>query len=327
MIKIIASTPAKADGTSFYRMWGIFKSLSKLIKFEIIELPTSYQWPFLKDVDIFFLHRPFRADFIPVIRYAKELGAKVWIDHDDNLFTLPPENPSYDIYNKENVKNDMFKILKEADIITVSTEELRKFFDSKGFFNTQVIPNALDDKFPNSAPVNAFNEKKNFFWRGTPTHHGDLYDFQNEIFKAMGETDSVWNFFGYNPYFVTRLFPLERWKYYEPQDIIQYFKIIKHLKPHIMHVPLSDNYFNHCKSNIAWIEATMAGAVTVAPDWQEWQRPGVLNYKTPEEYQQILTNLPENLKDKWQESRDYIQENLLLSKVNLLRKQIIETLL
>jgi len=32
---------------------------------------------------------------------------------------------------------------------------------------------------------------------------------------------------------------------------------------------LSDNNFNKCKSNIAWIEGTMAGAVSLHRDWDK----------------------------------------------------------
>jgi hypothetical protein len=43
-------------------------------------------------------------------------------------------------------------------------------------------------------------------------------------------------------------------------------------------VPLHVSDFNRAKSNIGWIEAVHAGAITVAPDFQEWRRPGVINY-------------------------------------------------
>lgn len=325
MIKIIATTPATADGTSYYRAFGVFKHLQSICDVQFTSLPPSYQWPFLRMNDIFFLHRPFEADKIPLLQYAKELGLKVWVDHDDNLFTLPPENPSFERYN-EQAKNDIFKILKLADVITVSTEELKIFFDKMGFFNVTVIPNAVDDTFPNAKPIGEFNKTKNFFWRGTPTHHGDLYDFQQEIFEAIGKTDAPWYFFGYNPYFITRICDPAKVRYLKAEDIIQYFKLLKFHKPHLMHVPLSDNYFNKCKSNIAWIEATAAGAACVAPDWPEWQRPGILNYKNPEEYYNILTSLPD-LEKSWKESHDFIMENLTLTKVNYQRKEIIENLM
>ena len=53
-------------------------------------------------------------------------------------------------------------------------------------------------------------------------------------------------------------------------------------------VPLKDNLFNHAKSNLAWIEATCAGAMTLAPDWPEWRRPGVSNYESPLNFKKLL---------------------------------------
>ena len=325
MIKIIAATPVPSDGTSFYRAFGIFKNLERMLNIQFLQLPQAYQWPLLKMADIMFMHRPFVNENVTMLKYAKELGLKIWIDHDDNLFELPPENSGFERYNAD-TKQQMFNILKLADVITVSTQELKVYFDKMGFFNVTVIPNALDDTFPNGKMVDGFNKTKNYFWRGTPTHMGDIYDFQQEIFEAIKQTTDPWYFFGYNPHFLTRICDPLRVKYLKAEDIIQYFKLLKLHKPHVLHVPLSDNYFNMCKSNIAWIEATMAGAACIAPDWPEWRRPGIINYKNYEEYLQILTSLPD-LEKNWKESREFIMENLTLGKVNLMRKEIIQNLI
>src|SRR5678815_3476713 len=99
MIKLIASTPVKQDGTSFYRAFGPLAHLSEIMDVEVIDyFSRPFTWADIKPVDIFFLHRPFREDLIQVVTYAKELGVKIWVDFDDNLFQLPPENSSYDNY-------------------------------------------------------------------------------------------------------------------------------------------------------------------------------------------------------------------------------------
>lgn len=50
-------------------------------------------------------------------------------------------------------------------------------------------------------------------------------------------------------------------------DIFGYFQRLIQLKPHFVVFPLEDNTFNRCKSNIAAIEATVAGAVCISPDY------------------------------------------------------------
>ena len=93
-----------------------------------------------------------------------------------------------------------------------------------------------------------------------------------------------------------------------------------------MHVPLIEDGMNRCKSNIAWIEATAAGAVTIAPDWVEWQKPGVLNYNGLDEFKSMLMRPLDDAPERWAASRDYIMENLTLNKVNEQRARIVREL-
>jgi hypothetical protein len=50
-------------------------------------------------------------------------------------------------------------------------------------------------------------------------------------------------------------------------------------------VNLYYNQFNLCKSHIAWLEATFAGAVTIAPNWPEFNRLGVVRYNDEAEFE------------------------------------------
>jgi hypothetical protein len=101
-------------------------------------------------------------------------------------------------------------------------------------------------------------------------------------------------------------------------------------------VPLRDNAFNRCRSNLAWIEATCAGAVVIAPDWEEWRRPGIMNYTDAEGFRRTLRGVMEQYAmglvkktDERQEhfnvemSRAYIEQHLQLDKVNEARWGII----
>lgn len=327
-MNILVSTPTEYDSTSFYRCWGVLYNLNRKMGNKLTLDSFSkgnYNWSSLAKYDILFLHRPHSPHVMQLLSYCKQIGIKVWVDYDDNLFNLPFENRAYDSFTLE-IKKLMRSILENADIITVSTQPLADFFKHNLFIANpiEVIPNALNDDFFKMA--DSFNENRNYCWRGSETHFADIIDYTNEIYEAITKTTDSWYFIGYRPHILMRNFTDERLKYIAPQDPILYHAHIKQVKPHIMHVPLSVNALNASKSNIAWIEATFSGAVTIAPDWIEWRRPGVLNYKTPDEYQNLLINPPDSLKDLWRESRDYIMEHLTLSKVNEKRKTIIEKL-
>ena len=97
-----------------------------------------------------------------------------------------------------------------------------------------------------------------------------------------------------------------------------------------MWVPLHDSYFNRCKSNIAALEGTYAGAVCLVPDWPEWQIPGTLKYKTQEEFAEKAEII---LKEQFSvakyrgQAMEYIRENHDLAKVNQARVDLVNELL
>jgi hypothetical protein len=69
-------------------------------------------------------------------------------------------------------------------------------------------------------------------------------------------------------------------------DIVVYMKALWDMAPSCLHVPLHDNTFNRCKSNISYIEASFAGAVCVAPAW--WSAPGSLPYTDGQSYYEAI---------------------------------------
>jgi hypothetical protein len=96
-----------------------------------------------------------------------------------------------------------------------------------------------------------------------------------------------------------------------------------------MQVPLADSIFNRCKSNIAWIEGSFAGAVCLVPDWEEWQMPGTVRYSNPAEYgekMKLLLNNNFNYRKYNDLSWEYIMDNLTLSRVNGQRIEILKGL-
>ena len=113
-------------------------------------------------------------------------------------------------------------------------------------------------------------------------------------------------------------------------DPIDYHQFIRKIFPAICIVPLVNNAFNQAKSNIAWIEATSAGAVTLAPDMPEWRRPGVVLYNDADTFRDRLLKLiavgNEGRAKVWNASRRWIEKNLTLATVNELRRDVIEDL-
>lgn len=334
MIKILAHSPVPFDGTSFYRSYGVFPNLSKKLgrNVDVTSFQGGMTWAQAGDFDVLFLQRPMTEGIYKLANYVKELGVKIWVDYDDNLFDLPTESRAFFDFD-DKVRATMNKILKLADVITVSTEGMQAIFKHLGHEAT-VVRNALNTDW--DPPVKEHNSRSRVVaWRGSETHVADVIYFTDQIEDSILKTKDVYHFFGYVPWLLCHRMPYyaqdvageisARVHLHKPDDIRIYHENLKKYKPRLMHVPLVANSLNAAKSNIAWIEATCAGAVCIAPDWPEWRMPGVLNYKSLEEYVQLLTS-PEDRTENWKASMKYIEENLTLNKTNDQRIEILKTL-
>jgi hypothetical protein len=243
------------------------------------------------------------------------------------MFCLPEWNSNCDIFNNEAVQKNMITCIESADIITVTTDKLKQEL-LKYNKNIEVIPNAHNDyNFPLEFKP---SENKTILWRGSDTHRGDLlYTTKNMIQISKDNEDIPWHFIGKKVayWFVTDY--IKNKKLTPELNIIPYYTRIKAINPGIWIVPLFPILFNECKSNCAWIEATYAGAVCLAPDTDEWHRPGIINYVDPEDFKnklQLLIDNPDKRLKNYTASYEYVKKNLVLSHVNKQREKIIQTL-
>jgi hypothetical protein len=165
-------------------------------------------------------------------------------------------------------------------------------------------------------------------WRGSSTHQGDMMAYRD----AFQEFDNIeYHFWGMAPdLFVGKQYGghLESW-HYKPteQGIPRYFQNLSLLKPNYLVVPLEDTVFNRCKSKIAWLEATRAGAVCLASALPEFNKRGVFKFLGSEFLRRTFDEIDSNeisIQKFYLESVANIQENYLLSKINHQRALALE---
>jgi len=162
-------------------------------------------------------------------------------------------------------------------------------------------------------------------WRGSNTHIGDFRTIADTLNK-LDLKDYVAHIVGDKEVF--NMVKIKK-QHAPSRDLIKYHGYIQNLKPEITIVPLVNNRFNDCKSNIAWIESTWAGGITLATDMREWLRPGVTNYSSPDEFAEKLMWLIDNPgihQRLWSESKNYINSNLYLNKWIKKRYNLIKSL-
>jgi hypothetical protein len=231
------------------------------------------------------------------------------------------------------------QILEMADIVTVTTDFLRERLQKQTKAEVKVIPNAWDFEL---LPYPELPEKKNvILWRGTASHQADLYCVRHELYEICKENpDWQMVFLGFLPWWYQedkKEFP-EGWlpnmtPVYLDGDIFQFFDILKQINPKIVVIPLNDNDFNRSKSNIAWMESVWVGAECVAPDFDEWVRPGIINTARENDLVKLdmKSNLNSVIKGLYLRVKElpkhFIWNNLALSQVNEKRIEILDKLI
>jgi hypothetical protein len=108
-------------------------------------------------------------------------------------------------------------------------------------------------------------------------------------------------------------------------DIMYYFQKIQDLNPKVVMVPLAKNDFNAAISNIAWIEATLAGAVTISLNYVPSFRIDGIVSRAAEYFEVgLMETICEDDSHLHEASVSYIEDNLKLSVVNEKRYEIVE---
>ena len=325
-MKILFLVPDKTDPTAFYRASGIAYDLEKKSGHEITTIQwneVAISWQVLSNFDILMLQRPFTKTAADLCLYAKNMNKPVWVDYDDNLFCLNPENKAFHTYNNLETQENIKNCLKIADAVSVPTEYLRQAYSaySKNIF---VIPNAFNDGMFKRGELKKRDNK--VIWRGPESHIYDLMTFGKEI-NRFCEGFPEWNFLfiGFYPWFLSKT---QNKEFMPGLDIIMYFNKLYDLAPTILHVPLHDNTFNRCRSNVAFMEGTFAGALCVVPSW--WNLPGTLSFTDTASYYEAMRSALAGEVDIAAQNHmawDYINDCLRLSQVNVLRMELINSLI
>lgn len=340
MKRILMINPDRNEACGFYRSSGILKDLRHKLSAEYdITLmfwnELAVEWEHIYNYDIVFFQRPWHPAMADMLMKAKSVGCKIWLDYDDNLLTITDENKAWQLYTKQDTIVALSKCFKLADIVTVTTNELKDYY-SQYNDNVVVVPNAFnDDMLSLDSQTELYDNT--VLWRGSDTHVYDVSKYSQAIYGTMiKEKDTEFIFMGYWPWTlsgqVNNIPKPSNMKFIPALGLMEYFQAGMMARPKVVHVPLNDTNFNKCKSNIAFIEATYWGAITIIPEW--WGNiPGTIHYKDNDQegyYNALLEaiNLTEEEHlEMLTKAKEYIKDNLLLSKVNEIRVDVIKKLL
>jgi len=329
--RLLVLAPAHYDATSFYRACGPFLSMRMHDwKITMARRDDEIDWSHIVENDVIFMQRPYLAEHRQVAEITVSLGRALWVDYDDHVLGIPFSNPACMTYRNPDVINSIKKVLEIAHVITVSTyalkRELLKITPDRG--NIFVIPNAWNDYIHkwNKKP---FQLHKRIFWRGSATHNEDIEEHLEAIAAVHQRIpDWEWCFVGQPSFRIMNVLPQDKVTVVPTLHLVKYFNFMRVMEASLAIVPLANSVFNECKSNIAWQEATCAGAAVVAPQWDEWQMGGITHYgfNHGKSFADACMEAVENLEMNYNLSWEVLSQERRLSKINAHRLRIMEAL-
>lgn len=279
-----------------------------------------------KESDIVVFHRPEDARKLELARILKGLGKKIVMDNDDTYKDMGAVKLNT-YFNKERIERglgDVNKIVDafiiEADLITTTTEFLAEEY-RKLNKNVVVLPNCIDP-FYFEEPLRNETDVVRIGITGSIGMSYDLdvlspiikhYEHDKRVkivfFSLPANRDS--NPISYKAYEHEYNFLDSvdvEWHPLVNADV--YYDKINSLKLDIMLIPRADNYFNRCKSNLKFLEASMLEIPVIASGFADGKSPYQVN---PEDQKHLVLINSET---------DWIPEIERLIKDKELRREI-----
>lgn len=242
-----------------------------------------------KKYNIFSLNRTYSGNIAEPIRVARNNNLKIVYDCDDAIDLIPEHNPARG--QVETQLGNYFYLLRSCDLITTTTENLKKHFQKYTDKPIHVFPNCVE-KSEWEERTRTHGLRIGF--AGSDTHIKDIMI----VLPVIRELQKKYNFeffiFGFSSsetladHILSRRKQYEKTKFFNVIKLIDDFEnIIKQLKnvrwvpfaPITLYsrilssldldiglCPLEKDSFNENKSCIKFYEYSMAGTLTIASD-------------------------------------------------------------
>lgn len=289
----------------------------------------------LWDCDVLMFNRDIATTASELCSLRDKYGFKIVVDLDD-YWEIPYNHPLYKTWLQDDRAKALQENIRIADLVLVTTQFLASQVNTLNF-NVFVVPNCLEEQ-----PIKTSTDPKvRFMYTGGHTHTADLELLEGR-FKRIG-TDSyikkngVFIFTGYDesPYMsnARRIFKLTEsygMRHLLPLD--EYMTNYDHAD--VVLVPLVDNKFNNCKSELKIIEAGMKGLPCIVSRVKPYTElegfPGILWVDKPQdwlEHIRFCINSKSSLENAGHLLREYITKHFNLAHWNIVRYELIKSIL
>jgi len=259
----------------------------------------------VREGDVVIVQREFPKrfdEYQEVVRAARQEGKPLVFELDDLLFFLPEDHPDRLHHNFVSALLPMLQALLEADLVTVSTPELRGVLVDYNE-NVVVLPNYLDDSLWSLRPPalkDSSQEALTIGYMGTYSHKPDLEYIAPVLLRLTERYPQRvrFHFWGTQPPAPLRFLPQVEWAPFISHPYEEFVEYFQTQSADVFIAPLVDNLFNRCKSPLKFFQYSALGVPGVYSRKPyervvEHGRNGLLA-STLEEWEECLTRLIED---------------------------------
>lgn len=329
MRKILLTSLSKDDG-------GAMVSIDPFFRLEEVEVKFSFNPTYdeIFETDVLYIHRAHTEEHLKAVLSAKRLGKKIWIEIDDDILNVPTDHFVHFIFNHATVKENILRMWELADVLTFTSTHMMDRY-AKNYSYVVHLPPAFDENVLLTRKEPQEKRNKIISWRGSPTHTRSLMEFSDAIVRVERRHPGwKWEFIGQNPWFITDQFKDSEVQITTWMEPMQYFEKMQKMQPAVHFSVLTDNPFTRSRSNLAYIDATLGGALLLAPDWPHFLLPGVFRYPQKDQdefveiFDQVLTRFEEgkNYNQTVQMAWEHILSEMTFKQANEKRMEILDTL-
>lgn len=312
-INIIEFNAEESSANSFYRSRFPLIELQRMyddVEFMPMNIGMKLSWDLLCMFNVAFINKPIFSSSLELIKELKKCNIKVVVDLDDDYINIPKDSDIYDTYVGNTCVNILPNVLKEVDLLFVSTNVLKDLYSK--YINEDkivIVRNAFSTRIFNKEIKPA---QHNFItWRGSKSHLNNILHFKDEIKEVSEVVEDTFYLLGYN---ANNILGLKRANSIQFKDIVSYYEQLRLLSSKIIIVPLEDTPFNRGRSTSAFLEGTYSGSTLLAPDWEQWNLPNVVRYKDKKDFKEKLIEMSRDI-NKFKDLDT--AKNLLLDYRNL----------
>ncbi len=281
-----------------------------------------FEWGLTCDLLVLFQSQD--LDLIPLIHERRRRGLATIAEYNDHFYSAPVASPVFDGWTSPFVWKMYEKILAVVDGVIATCESLKNVLSPKTPAPIQVLRNFLPDR--SLKTFDDLTEKWNLpqprlCWGGSMGHFPDLLSAMPFVRQLMQEIPQLHlSLMGNDmiPSHVT--LPRHRFTFRHWGSMNDYFEFLE--SSQFGFVPLLNNPYNKCRSDIKALEMISRGVFPILPDAPPYREilslTGLPAYKNFDEMQNLIRwSISDRLKSKQalRLAYDYVCENRLRSSV------------